>query len=638
MLSLVPLLLFSATDGAHMGPDIVVTAERNEARVLPPETAISAEELTRRQPPTVGDALRGVPGVSARTNSRGETTARVRGAEERQTQVFLDGAPLAVPWDGRADVGIFPSTLFGEIRVVKGAAPIEYGTNAVAGVVDLRTRSWEPGGLEAVARAGSSGFREASLVGGMPVAAGLSVGGGIAGLSRDGFPDAERDGDRINTDLDSLTVFGAARYESGPFTGRAFLFHNSAERGIAPETADDPSLVNPRFWRYPDIDLTQLNLAAELALRDSTTLRFIGWRQWFGQTIDQYRDATYMVRSTRQEDRDDTLGGRFTLTTKAQALAIRLNASAQTSRHAQVDTPFPSGTPGPELRYRQNLYTVGAEADVALGKAHATFGIAYDRAETPLTGDKPPQPAVEAPAFSAAVRTPVGDRIQLLVSAGRRTRFPTARELFGEALGRFLINPDLRPEKAWLLDAELSWIRSDLRLSLNPFLMRVEDSISQRVVVVDGRSLRQRFNLPGSLSVGIDAAFDAQLGRAWSLETFASLLSARADAGSGGPRRLLQRPSHELGGAIEFRPSDDFLARAQLTHVGSAIDLDRNGNVVELGPATQVDLRASRRIARFGNHRLFVTAAVDNVTDAVVTPQFGLPLPGRTFRFGLRVD
>lgn len=633
------VLLLSAA-AAEVPPEetIVVTAPATEERVLPPQTGLGREELVARQPASIGDALRTLPGVSARTNSRGETIARVRGADERQTQVFLDGAPLAVPWDGRADIGVLPAALFGEVRVVKGAAPIEYGANAVAGAVDLRTRSGVDLPFEGIARAGSHGLGEASLVAGVPLGGGFSALGAAALLTRDAFADARRDGGRINTDLDSVTLFGALQYADDRFTGRALLFRNEAERGIAPETADDPAFVNPRFWRYPDIALTQLVLAGELELGSASSLRAVASRQWFEQTIDQYRDATYSARSQRQEDEDDTHGARLTFSAGLDPIVLRLSGTAQTSLHEQVDTRFPAA-PGSALRYRQNLFSLGAEADIPLGPADATLGIAYDRAETPLTGDKPDQPSLDALAFSGAVRARLAPDLRLTVSGGRRTRFPTARELFGEALGRFLINPDLRPETAWLADAELSWTRPGLRLSLNPFLVRSEDTLAQRVVIVDGVSRRQRYNLSGSWSYGLDAALDAPLGAGFSLAAHASLLRAGADEGAVSPRRLLQRPSHELGVALAWQLSDAFSARAELRHVGPAIDLAATGATVRLDPAAEINLRASGRVFRFGSGRsIHVTAAADNITGATIEPQLGLPLPGSTFRLGIRVE
>ena len=56
-----------------------------------------------------------------------------------------------------------PVGLIGRVEVVKGAAPIEYGTNAVAGVAALETRRGSDAGtgLTAFAEGGSEGYRNA---------------------------------------------------------------------------------------------------------------------------------------------------------------------------------------------------------------------------------------------------------------------------------------------------------------------------------------------------------------------------------------------------------------------------------------------------------------------------------------------
>jgi len=571
-----------------------------------------------------------------RTNSRGEAIVRVRGSEERQTQVFLEGAPLAVPWDGRVDLGVLPAALFGEVRVVKGAAPIEYGPNAAGGIVNMRAVSGADAPLRAIVRSGAHGQRELAATGGGALGGAWSVLAGAGGLWRDAVPDASGPGGRLNTDLDSRTVYAGLQYGEEARAARMLLFRNQASRGIAPET-DDAAPGSPRFWRYPDIRLTQLIAAAATRLPRGASLQVTGWRQWFGQRIDQYADSRYDARTASQRDRDDTIGGRLAVSAPLDRLTLRLTATAQTSRHAQADTVFPPGAPGPELRYRQSLLGLGAELEAPLGGADATVGIAFDRAATPLTGDKPARRPFDALGFSAALRLPIADDLRLVLAGGRRTRFPTARELFGEALGRFLLNPDLRPEIVWLADAELGWTTSRIRLTVNPFAARSRDTLSQRTVAVGSASLRQRFNLSGSWSYGIDAELVARLGNGFSAELGAGVLRARA-TGSG-PRRLVQRPSHDLGAALVYRRSPNLSLRGEVRLIGPAVDLAAGGGLVRLEGAAQVDLQAERRLSAIGGGRsLFLSGAVDNLNDAAISPQLGLPLPGRMVRVGLRIE
>ena len=620
------------------GPEeafITVTAPALPGRVATPLVGLKPDALIDRQPRNVADALRGLPGVSIRTNSRGETSPRVRGGDERQTLVFLDGAPLAVPWDGRVDLGLLPAGIIGSLSVRKGAGAIEYGANAVAGVVDLQSRV---SGAVAQAQAGPHGLVNLSAAAALPVG-GLTLTLAGAHQAQDALvvarrsalpftqPDSNR---RLNTDLSSNSLFGALGGTVGLVNWRASVLHIDARRGIAPESDRDAAVVAPRFWRYPDWQLTQAQVAVEAELGDATA-RAVAWRQWFGQRIDAYRDASYTSLRSREDNDDDMFGGRLTLTHAAGPAMLRWSLSGQRGDHLQTDTAFPPGTPAPTLRYAQVLASGGVEADVPVaGRTALTLGLGVDHASYPETGDKPAQPGRTAATFSAAMKTPLADDLDLTVSAGRRNRFASAREMFGEALGRFLPNPALAPEQVWLADAELRWRREGVTVTLNPFWARTLGSIGQRIVRVNGANLRQRFNQEPATSIGFDMAAQISLARALTLELTGSALNASA---GGAPQ--LQRPYHEATVALDWAPDDAFDMRAEVRRIGPARDLAGDGSAARLPPATEINWRARVPVACVGGARLSATAAVDNLTNAVVLPQVGLPLPGRTIRIGI---
>src|SRR5512134_2890277 len=60
--------------------------------------------------PTVERVLRSLPFLHVRTNSRGEAELSVRGSASRQVAVLVDGVPLTLAWDARADVSVIPAT------------------------------------------------------------------------------------------------------------------------------------------------------------------------------------------------------------------------------------------------------------------------------------------------------------------------------------------------------------------------------------------------------------------------------------------------------------------------------------------------------------------------------------------------
>lgn len=632
---------------------IVVTAQYARMRVVPPAVELDADAIELRAPRLLSELFRGLPGVSLRPNSRGESIVRVRGSEERQTSVFLDGAPLVVPWDGRVDLGLLPPGMISSISVTKGATPVEYGANSVAGVVDLRTTApGEPGSrIEAAADAGSLGWRALSALGSRVTENSALLLAG-AHLERDAEPIADlsalpysqRDDERrANTDLDSNSLFGAYAATLGGTTLRASLLHVDASRGIAPEAHLDPSVDQPRYWRYPDWTLTQLTAAADTPLASLGRLRFVAWQQWFDQTIDAYRDDTYSTLRSSEQDDDLTYGARATFSRDWTDFTWRLNASTSTSTHEQVDSAVVDGSAvaEPERRYRQRLASLGTELDwqPRPGVA-ATIGIGRDHAETPLTGDKPAQPDSSATALSAALRVEPAEGWRVTFSSGSRTRFASARELFGESLGRFLPNPALQPETAWLSDLGIDWQGERATVQAGAFYVRGRDTIAQRVVVVAGRSLRQRINLEGTRQYGLDLCASYALSESLRLELSGAWLEAHALEDNGLPGwRLPQRPRHEVGGALEWRASAGSSARIELRHTGEAIDLDAHGDARPLPSSTEINLRGRWILWQSaGGHSWSLTAAVDNLTNAVITPQLGLPLPGRTLRIGLQLD
>jgi iron complex outermembrane receptor protein len=163
--------------------------------------------------------------------------------------------------------------------------------------------------------------------------------------------------------------------------------------------------------------------------------------------------------------------------------------------------------------------------------------------------------------------------------------------------------------------------------------------LGDRIVTVDGQRLRQRFNLSGSWSVGVDAGAAWQVSRAARLELGGTLLHARADDDGNAFRHLPQRPSHELSAALTYEPVEQLSLRAELRHIGRAFDLAPSGSLVRLPASHEANLRGRWAIGRIGTaSRVNMIAAVDNVTDATITPQLGLPLPGRTFRLGFEID
>ena len=443
---------------------------------------------------------------------------------------------------------------------------------------------------------------------------------------------------RTNTDLASRTLFASARVERGALDLRAFILNVRANRGIAPEEHRDPLADSPRYWRYPEIAQTQVGATARFSLATDTSLKITGWHQRFAQVIDQYRDASYKEVRTRQTDDDTTLGGRVVATRAWPDGALRLVATALTSRHAQIDAAVP-GVGAALLRYRQTLLGLGAETDVRLGKAMTTLGLNYARSINPLTGDKPPHPDADALSFSGAVRLPLPDSATLTVSGGPREPIPLRTRTFRRSARAF--SAEHRPSSgngvAGRCGATLVGPRAEL--FAQPLHRAGHGRDRTAGCVVGTRRLRQRYNVPGATRTGVEGSVSGSVSTAIDLEIGAMVMRARADEGAAAFRSLPQRPAYEWSSTITYRTVGALSLRLDYHRVGPSRDIDTDGGSVRLPPGGSVGLGARLRIATTrARSRLWVVGAIDNLFDTAIFPQLGLPLPGRMLRIGLQLD
>lgn len=80
------------------------------------------------------------------------------------------------------------------------------------------------------------------------------------------------------------------------------------------------------------------------------------------------------------------------------------------------------------------------------------------------------------------------------------------------------------------------------------------------------------------------------------------------------------------------------MLRAEYRRLGGASDLDPFGNRADLPAGDEVDLRGRWNLGKLGDSTISVTMAADNLANALIIPQLGLPSPGRALRIGLSID
>ena len=580
--------------------------------------------------------IRRLPSVHVPTNSRGEAIAFLRNAGERQVALFFEGAALNVPWDNRLDLSLIPAPLLGG-AVLTAAGPLapHYGVNAL-GAVSLSAGE----GPAARVATGSAGL--AQIEGALPLGP-LRVGGSWVQHRGDTLSDeadlswSQRSGAlRTNTDRRLGSAFAQGGTSIGGHELSLTAFHVWGRKGIAPEShiAD-----GARLWRYPELRHSHAVASVVSIISPDTDLSSAVWFQRFDQTIDSYTGDDYATVDARQIDRNRTWGVRELLTHRSGAATFVGSVNFLHSTHRQRDVGYEDGAPPAEtpgaLTYSQRNWSVGGEVEYAFSPILVgEIGLGYDKVDYVRTGDKPPIRDAESWTGRVGAVLDAGNGWRLRAAAGRKQRMPTMRELFGQALNRFLLNPDLKPETIVTAELGAEWRGDRGRFFVVPFVQDVQDTIDQRNV----GGLRQRINLEGSTVHGVE------LGGSWRLQSGLSLSGnatwtrvRRKDAASATVNRIAEKPALLARLRVDYDHPSGFSTALEAEHVGRAWSADENGALLALERSTALNWRLAYGLELLQEREGELFLHVDNVTDTLVESQLGLPAPGRTIRVGVKI-
>lgn len=202
-LGLVQLALLNKTAHAQEKvrelDSVVVTATRSPKKLADigrVVTVISAEEINRSQGKSLPELLNTVPGItfSGANDAPGiSNSLYFRGEPVGDVLILVDGFPVnnAAALDNSYDLNAFPVDQIDHIEILKGSGSTLYGSDAVAGVINIITKHPVSNGLKSdVQFSGGSynTFKESAGLNGKLKNTGISV--NISNLDSRGFPGA----------------------------------------------------------------------------------------------------------------------------------------------------------------------------------------------------------------------------------------------------------------------------------------------------------------------------------------------------------------------------------------------------------------------------------------------------------------
>jgi vitamin B12 transporter len=633
------VLLFAARSVLAQQPDttvlrpIVISATRTpiDKQAAPASVSvIRGEELEARGIANVADALALVPGLSlVRSGSFGATTALfARGGESDYVKVLVDGVPLNNP-GGAVDFGNLTTDNLDRIEVVRGPASVVYGSDAVAGVVQLFTRrgAGAPRGFADV-RAGTFSTVEGS--------AGISGGSHIVGYSL-GLANRQTDGAlAFNNDYWNRTASG--RLSLIPSFATVDLTARRTDAAFHFPTDGAGNIVDSNAVRRDHRTTVGLDAARHLTSRVDLRLVGAAMRLDGGSSNqpDSPGDSTgfYGEDDSRIERRSVDLrtdihaAGIATLSLGAviEREQARSNSASQFQTFPSSSTTFAAHRTN-EAFYAQAVGGVSKLTYTASGRVddNGDFGN-FVTGRASLAVQMTP---------NASVRAAVGNAFKA----------PAFEETFSSA---FTVgNPDLDPERtvSWEASAEYR-IASRFVTSATYFDQRFRDLIQYVVGDATTNFRGTNANLGEATARGVELEARAPRVGRFDLGANATFLRTRVtDAGNGAfgtfvnGERLLRRPARSGAVNADLRVAHNSKIGAVVRYVGQRDDRDFNEDErVELRSYTLVDLSAELSLAPAGRSLapLTLTGRVENLFDKKYEPAFGFRAPGMTVLVGMR--
>jgi vitamin B12 transporter len=637
---LLSLLCIAAPAAAQQARDttvlrpLVITATRVPIdKQLAPATVtvIEGEQLRSRGITTVADALATVAGLAVvQSGSYGATTALfARGGESDYVKVLIDGVPVNSP-GGTFDFAMLTTDNVDRIEVVRGPASVVYGSDAVAGVVQLFTRRGS-GSARGFAdfRGGSFGTLEAN--------------GGIAGSARSlayslGASSRETEGIHpFNNDFRNQGWSG--RVSFAPSLTTVDLTARRTDGSYHFPTNGSGLVVDSNSVRREHRTVLGLDLSRRLTQK--VDVRALGAASRLdgastnqpdspGDTLGFYgRDESRTERRSGDVRTDYRPTARTTVSVGASVEREQVRSSSE-SRFQQ----FPASSAAfAAHRTNEAVYAqlIGASARrltyTASGRIddNGTYG-------TFVTGRA-----------SAAVQ--VTTNASLRAAVGNAFKAPAFEETFSST---FTVgNPDLDPERtvSWEASAEYR-VGGRVAVSATYFDQRFRDLI-QYVSGDESTEFRgTNENLGAATACGLELELRAPMLGAFDVGANATLLRTRVtDAGNGAfgtfvnGERLLRRPSRAAAVNADYRLTRASKVGAAVRLVGKRDDRDFNNDVrVTLPSYTLLDLSGDFALAPLAHALapLSLTARVENVFDREYQAAFGFDAPGRRVLVGMR--
>ena len=512
-------------------------------------TVLDAQTMQDQNTKTLPEALNLLSGVNIQEGgARNEQMIMMRGFDVKHAPLYIDGIPIAVPYDGYVDYSRFTTFDLSEIDVSKGFTSVLLGPNTFAGAINMvskkPTKEFEGEiGAGAFSGNGKDGYVTFGSNQGK-----FYVQGSYSGMSQDSFPLSGNFPDNIRYQgqgdrNDAYAVDNKINLKAGytPNSTDEYAFNyikQHASKGVSPYAGTFDSIVTDNAYNSSNPSLGNNT-------KGGGTVHFWQWNYWdkesyyflsktdfgnwyvktrafydkFQNSLAMYTNTnynTYTSSSANPSFYDDNTKGAsaeigFKLSNKD---SLKFAAHYQLDSHKEGGWDSVTGVSAPKYNMQDQIASFGAEYTRTLSESTTlTLGTSYDvekalKAEnnnysattptkgfytassggTQLTSYSTEQDFALGDAHSlnplAKVETKIDDTWSVYGGVDKKSRIPSIKDRYSYKMGQFVPNPDLKEESTINYEVGTAKKFSNAFVKVSLFAANVSDYIQSVYVPI----------------------------------------------------------------------------------------------------------------------------------------------------------
>lgn len=652
LLSLFLLLPSASLFADEAEKDTIRTFTLGEVTVMERLKRTTGTEITHQELQDLGsyritDALNLLPGITiSNSGDRNEGKIFLRGFDQRQIPVFMDGIPVYVPYDGLIDLNRLQTAPISRIQLSKGMSSLLLGGNTMGGAINIiSTRPINRFELNAdVNTLWNAGLNVGSRLEKFY----FQLGGNM--LLRNDFrlPSSFKpiEGVQEGRHLDHSGTNDYTFYAKAGFTPTDKQEYTVGYSMIR-SNKDIPVYLGEngrkKYWRYKHWDKDQVFFHSRTAFSEEFSLETRAFYDKYYNELAAYDDNTYSTQDSKSSFTsiydDYAAGGAVTfnwLKQEKNTLKWGVNGKYDAHRSHNIGEPVATQTEYTLSLAAEDTWQVLDNLTVLAAAGYFWHkGVKAENYEKPV-GSKEyeivpyPLSSDHDLNYQAAINyiPVIGHNFRL--SVARNSRFASLKERYSFKMGKAWPNPDLKTEHALNLDLNYEGQWQNLRWMLDGYYIFIDDII-QEITGVDPEDpqIWQLQNRGKAHYRGVETSLDYTV--KWFNINMNYTLTDQVNR-TDKELKFVDVPKHKVNVFLTAAPFYQIEWRADMNYNSKRWSSSDGSTSVPGFALFNVSVQ------RTFMHSLTARAGVDNLFDKLYYVKEGYPQPGRMFYASLRYN